>query len=184
MKTAGTYIPRKVYEPGGLAYLVTDGKCKPLAPHVAALNHLYTGKFEEITWAEIIEQRRKEQADRLSCIRQCAEPNILPCYVWTFFNEQDIPYHGWYCYVVTRHFEIGVNFRGFKEELAASIMQEILLGPKVFYEWMKEFADRYPRNKPSGDPRKSGSRVGWLSNKTTFTLARPDSSPVTGHSSL
>lgn len=126
-----TFLPRKTYEPGGFAYLLTDGKCKPLAPHLAGLETYHGGlSRREVPWSEVMGRKRARQRERLERKRHFfeAEPAIVPCYVWAFFNRQMIPYHGWYCYVVSRHFEIAVNFRGFRTDLAESIMREIPMG--------------------------------------------------------
>ena len=76
-----------------------------------------------------------------------------------------------------RQRHIAVNFRGFKDTLATSIMRAMPLGflpaPAVFDEWMETFTEAYPRQKHKHDPRKAGSKVGWLHNRETFTLERP-----------
>lgn len=147
-----TFLPRKIYEPGGFAYLFTDGKCKPLAPHLAGLETSHGGtRRREVPWTELMERKRERQRERLQRKRWFdPEPSVVPCYVWTFFNRQMIPYHGWYCYVVSRHFEIAVNFRGFRTDLAESIMREIPLGilpvRECFTQWMEAFANAYPRH--------------------------------------
>ncbi len=177
-----TIITRKVYEPGGLGYILTDGKCKPLPPDVAYLRSgagLWgAGDLEPVTWAEIMDGRRERQAERLRRIRHLNdEPMVCPCYVWTFFNRQMIPYYGWYCYVVSRHFSIAVNFRGYNEKLATSIMTAVPLGilplKENFYKWMEAFAKAYPRAKHRFDFRKAGSRVGWITDRQSFTLEHP-----------
>jgi hypothetical protein len=172
-------IPRSVWEPGGFAYTLLGGKCKPLPPDVAYVETDFRGQRHFITWTEVIERRRKWQAERLARIMTSSEPEVVPCYVWTFFNRQDIPYHGWYCYVVSRYFDIGVNFRGFRSELAESIMTAIPLGmlpmAECFEGWMKAFAERHPRAKHKHDPRKAGSLCGWIHNRSQFTLNHPTS---------
>jgi hypothetical protein len=174
-----TVLSRKMYEPGGFAYEFLGGKCKPLPPNVALLERDGRGgELVAVTWGEVMARRRKYQADRLLRVRDVRhEPKICPCYVWTFFNRQDIPYHGWYCYVVSRYFDVGVNFRGFKAQLATSIMTAIPLGmlpiEENFYEWCKVFAKAHPRAKHKHDPRKAGSVVGWIADRRTFTLERP-----------
>jgi hypothetical protein len=175
-----TFLPRKIYEPGGLAYEFTGGKCNPLAPHLAGLMKEPRRGVREVPWSEILDSRRarqKEHLDRKRHFWHC-EPRTLPCYVWTFFNRQMIPYHGWYCYVISRHFSIAVNFRGFHTELAESILRAVPLGflpvtdRKVFDAWMERFAETYPR-KHSIDNRKAGSLVGWMTARTRFTVQRP-----------
>lgn len=175
----GTFLPRKLYEPGGLAYAFTDGKCLPLAPHLAGLESGHRGeKAREVPWTEILDRRRERQRERLLRKRTFfePEPRIVPCYVWTFFNRQMIPYHGWYCYVVSRHFSIAVNFRDFRTELATSIMTAIPLGflpiTESFRDWMEAFAKEYPRTHPL-DSRKAGSKIGWITDQRIFTLERP-----------
>lgn len=174
-----TFLPRKIYEPGGFAYEFTGGKCKPLAPHLAGLESSY-GRYREVSWSEILDMRRERQRERLERKRHFFkhEPRVVPCYVWTFFNRAMIPYYGWYCYVVSRHFSIAVNFKGFRADLAESILRAIPLGflpvadEKCFYEWMEKFAETYPRTHPI-DKRKAGSLVGWITDRNTFTIERP-----------
>ena len=169
-------IDRKVYEPGGFAYSFTDGKCKPLPPNVAYLTRGRWNKMVQVTWDEVMDDRRKRQAERLQRIRQVPEPAVVPCYVWTFFNSSFI-YHGWYCYVVSRHFDMSINFRGFRQDLALSIMSEIPLGffpiEENFEAWMEAFAKKHPRPKTKDDPRKAGTCVGWLSERRRFSIERP-----------
>jgi hypothetical protein len=174
-----TVIPREVYDPGGLAYILTDGRCKPLAPNVARLLSNHRNELVEVTWDMVMADRRERQAQIMERKRDCPLPKVLPCFVWTFFNEQDIPFHGWYCYVVTRHFDISVNFirNGFKSQLAVSIMTEFPCGflplADNFNDWMPEFTRRYPRAKHRLDPRKAGSAIGWLTDRSIFTCAKP-----------
>jgi hypothetical protein len=172
-----TFVPRKVWEPGGFGYLLTDGKCQPLAPHVAGIETNRFGERREVPWTELMERKRARQRERLQRIRWFdPEPQIVPCYVWTFFNRQMIPYHGWYCYVVSRYFELAVNFRDFRTDLAESITQAIPLGllpgKEFFTLWMERFAQEYPRRTPI-DKRKAGSKVGWITKRSVFTIERP-----------
>ncbi len=130
-------------------------------------------------WTEVLDRKRARQKERLERIRWFEpEPGIVPCYVWTFFNRQWIPYHGWYCYVVSRHFEIAVNFRGFRTQLAESIMRAIPLGilpaTEHFTLWMEKFAATFPRRNPI-DKRQAGSKIGWITDQSIFTIERPDS---------
>lgn len=176
-----TFLPRKIYEPGGFAYEFTGGKCKPLAPHLAGLMSEPGGRRREVPWTEVMDMRRKRQAERLQRKQSffIDEPRIVPCYVWTFFNPQMIPYYGWYCYVVSRYFSLAVNFQGFRNDLAVSIMTAVPLGflpvddKKVFYQWTEKFATTYPRIHPI-DKRKAGSIVGWIRDRSIFTLDKPE----------
>jgi len=126
-----------------------------------------------VTWDEVHDRRRERQARQLEFIVRPDEPEIVPCYVWTFYNRQSIPYHGWYCYVISRHFELAVNFRHFDHELATSLMTAIPLGMLPvegnFEAWMPAFAKAYPR-KHKHDRRKAGSCVGWISNRRRFIV--------------
>lgn len=172
-----TFLPRKLYEPGGLAYLMTGGKCRPLAPHLAGLERQEGGmEVREVPWTEIMERKRIRQKEHLRRIRSFdPEPRIVPCYVWTFFNRQMIPYHGWYCYVVSRYFSIAVNFRDYKTDLAESIMRAIPLSVlpvrECFDQWMEAFAKEFPR-KHSIDKRKAGTKVGWIADRSAFSAER------------
>lgn len=49
---------------------------------------------EPVTWAEVHAERRKKQAMILERKRRPEEPEVVPAYVWTFFNTSWI-YHGW-----------------------------------------------------------------------------------------
>ena len=144
---------------------------------IAFVTDDYKGGYRQVTWKEVHKARTERMHRNLEWKRQIAEPTILPCYVWTFFNVQDIPYHGWYCYVVTRYFDIGVNFRGFDKDLAMSLMRTIPFGllplETNFYKWMELFAKNYPRKPHPKDKRKSGSLVGWLIDRKSFTFQRP-----------
>lgn len=135
------------------------------------------GQIRSVTWAELHARRRKWQEEKLSRIYHFEPPKILPCYVWTFFNRQSIPYYGWYCYIVTRYSQDGVNFRGLDEKLAGSIITVVPLGmlplPENFYQWMEAFAKAFPRAKHPKDRRKAGSLVGWISNGSIFSLQKP-----------
>jgi len=181
IKPTPTFIPRKIYEPGGFAYELTGGKCRPLAPHLAGLESYGSRGLQprEVPWSELMERRRVRQKERLDGKRWfIREPRVVPCYVWTFYNQQMIPYHGWYCYVVSRYFSIDVNFRGFKKDLAQGIMRAVPLGllpdgtERQFDRWMELFAKTYPRKHPI-DKRKAGSLVGWITDRSLFTLDRP-----------
>jgi len=145
-------------------------------PEVALLEGLDARDATRVTWDDVHDERRKRQARILAWKREPELPDVLPAYVWAFYNRQLFPYHGWYCYVVTRHFQVAVNFQGFDAELATSLMEAIPMGlfpmPENFDGWMKELARRYPRRHPH-DPRKAGSVVGWLERKRRFTLERP-----------
>lgn len=136
------------------------------------------GELEKVTWAEVMAARRARQKKRLEYIRRPSEAVVVPCYVWAFFNRQDIPYHGWYCYVEARGFDIAVNFRGFEGELAESIMRAMPLGllpmKENFYKWMERFARECPRARHPKDRRKAGTKVGWLRGRRVFTLERPE----------
>lgn len=187
-----SFMPRKVWEPGGFGYNLMGGKCNPLPPAIAGVEVDFASKRRHVPWTEIMDRRRGRQAEQLERKRRTELPEILPCYVWTFFNAHDIPYHGWYCYVVTRHFEDAVNFRGFNKPLALSIMRAIPLGLAPardnFEAWMAAFAQAYPRRRrwPGGkvrsrgqrDPRKSGIYFGWLLNRGIFSLHYPEPVPT------
>jgi hypothetical protein len=75
------------------------------------------------------------------------------------------------------NFHTGGRFSTFDGPfLADSVMHEIPMGllpiPENWERWMAELAHRYPRHHPR-DPRKAGSRVGWLLDGRAFSLARP-----------
>lgn len=164
----GTIILRSALEPGGFLY-------DPDRTVPADLARIVDGRI--VTWAEIHARRGEDQRRRVAWKRGDNDlPGVLPCYVWTFYNRQAIPYGGWWCYVVTRHFDIGVNFRGFEKDLAESIMRAVPCGllpcEDNFYRWMEAFAKQYPRPKRTRDRRKAGSIVGWLHDRRRFTLER------------
>jgi len=148
------------------------------------------GAHRDVTWDEVMQQRRERQAERLARLREPVEPDVLPCYVWTFYNVQDIPYGGWHCYLITReHGDLAARGKyGTAAWLAENLMTEIQLGilPMVenFTTWMAMFAKKYPRARrwPDGkvfhhgqrDPRKAGVLHGWLKDRTTFSIQRPN----------
>ena len=182
-------MDRACFEPGGWVYEFHNGNCRKLAPNVAyVLLGEGRGRNEQrdVTWEEVMAARRERQAERLERIRQPARPAIEPCYVWTFFNRQPIPYYGWYCYLVTRRETISV--RGDADHLRASIMTALPLDllplAENFEAWMAALARRYPRARrwPGGkvmsgrerDPRKAGTHHGWLKDGYTFSLERPN----------
>jgi len=183
-------MSRNCFVPGGFVYEFLGGKCRTLPANVA---YVVNGReSRDVTWDEVMAVRRQRQAERMERIRQPAEPAVLPCYVWTFFNRQDIPFHGWYCYVVTRHGDTAVHGKyGLVEvTLAESIMAAIPLGmlPRAdnFDSWMAAFAKTYPRSRhwPGGkvldrgsgerDPRKAGVLHGWIKNRSWFSIQRPE----------
>ncbi len=182
-------MPRKCFEPGGFVYEFLDGEVRTIAPNVAGREK--TGRFgaeewRDLTWDEVMQRRRERQAEQLERIRgRNSKPTVLPCYVWTFFNRQDFPFHGWYCYVVTREFgDVAVRGKhGDNEPLRESIMTEIPCGllpmAENFEAWMAAFARKHPRRQPAfsrghRDPRKSGCHLGWLNDERTFSLQRPN----------
>lgn len=185
-------MDRASFEAGGFVYEFLGGECRKLPDNVAFVRFGPGSAHVDVTWDQVMAERRQRQAERLERILCPRQPAVLPCYVWTFFNRQSLPFGGWYCYVVTRHFEDAVNFRGFGEPLALSIMNEIPLGilptRDNFEAWMAAFARAYPRSRrwPGGivlrggkrDPRKSGVHFGWLKNRETFSLRRPSDSSV------
>lgn len=126
-----------------------------------------------VTWEEIIEERRRRQKIHLECIRK-SQPEIVPCYVWTFF----IPWwfrYGWHCYIVTRRESFGVAE---SSKLALELMNKIPLGilpdQNFFDQWMESFANAYPRKKHPKDPRKAGTLVGWFDQKEQrFFMQKP-----------
>lgn len=143
-----------------------------------------------VTWAEIHTGKVEQQRKHLARIRAIEDPIVRPCYVWTFFNEQDFPYHGWYCYIVTRNLKSfgdvteahAVNFRGLHACLAKSIIRSLPVGTSrgllpledQFIEWMPEFTNRYPRKKHKHDPRKAGVHFGWYDReRRVFSVKKP-----------
>lgn len=60
---------------------------------------------------------------------------------------------------------------------AGCIMQAVPLGflpdPGNFEDWMEAFAKACPRKKRKGDRRKAGAKLGWLKDRSIFSLARP-----------
>jgi hypothetical protein len=149
-------------------------------PPDAARKVVYAGgRARFVSWAEVHEDRRQRQAQRLAEIRLSSKPDWQPAYVWTFFIPGWL-YHGWHCYVVTwrnRHDPLGVTFRNFREELALSIMQAVPLGLPAklehFERWMPRLAKHHPRKKPRHDPRRAGTVVGWLYRRERFQLSKP-----------
>ena len=172
-------INRSALMPGGFIYEMLDGKVRPIPDNLAYVETgcgKYGREQRDVTWQDVMKARRERQGEILERIRQPSLPALLPCYVWTFFNRQDIPYHGWYCYIVTRQVSFAVNFRSYQEQLANSIMAEIPLGflplKENFDSWMEAFAKKYPRTH-THDPRKAGTFLGWIKDKNTFSIHKP-----------
>lgn len=172
-------IDRSVYEPGGLVWLMTGGRCKPLPKDVAYLVSDYRGR-REVTWREVMEERRERQAEDLEWNRRESEPAYAPCYVWVFDNGPIIPYGGWWCYIVTRHESRAVNFRGFNARLAASLMKNVPCGlqpslmdgeERQFEEWMPLFARQFACRRRGR--RREGRLIGWISGGE-FLVKKPD----------
>lgn len=140
------------------------------------INDSHAGGLRDVTWAEVGEEKRRRQRERLARIRWPEPPRIVPAYVWAFFVPGWI-YHGWHCYVVAREFDVSVTFRGLNIELAESIMRAVPLGmfPHIdhFERWMPELAKRHPRKKPRHDRRRAGVVFGWLEDRRRFTLEKP-----------
>jgi len=139
-------------------------------------DHLGRQFVRDVTWAEVHEERRQRQRERLAEIRRPSRPEVVPAYVWVF----EVPgwiYGGWWCYVVThrtRHREdmLAVDFRTFRADLALSIMRTAPCGflPAIeFWEdWKPAFAREHQRSSRVDDPRPSGSLVGWLVGERRF----------------
>lgn len=141
---------------------------------IAVMEPSCHGESRYVTWAEVLDRRRKWQAERLAEIRIVPEPRVQPCYVWVFYNPIWI-YMGWWCYVVTRRGQVAVNFQTFHTQLAMSLMAEIPVGVfpdrNNFRLWMEAVADRYPRR--TTHHRQAGTVVGWMRDKRIFTRLKP-----------
>lgn len=127
-----------------------------------------------VTWSEVLDQRRQRQAERLATIREAPEPEVVPCFIWTFFIPGWL-YSGWHCYLISRHFEIGVAPEA-NRELTENLIRAVPMGQRPLFDefelWMAELANRHPRKHPR-DPRRAGSVIGWLEHRRRFTLTRP-----------
>lgn len=192
------FMPRSCFEPGGFVYEFHGGNCRQLAPNVAGRekrtrSRFDDGEWHDVTWDEIMERRRLRQAEIMERRLRPAEPTVLPCYVWTFFIS-GFPFGGWHCYIVTRRFgDISLSFYRRRPshymEVAEQVMRAFPCGllplAENFETWMAAFAKRYPRSRnwPGGkvlhhgehDPRMAGLAYGWLTDRRTFSLQRPQS---------
>ncbi len=119
-----------------------------------------------VTWREVHTERTAHQQRAIDWKRRsdCRPPVFA--YVWVFENASWI-YMGWYCYLVYlengRVQHVSINFRGYRDRLAASLMRAFPLGllslgdgDSGFERWMEAFAARYPRRKPRYDRRRAG----------------------------
>ena len=177
-----TFVPRQVHEPGGIGYLMRQSRgMEPLEiPRQVAGWRVWHpgGEREEVTWAEVIERRRVQQRERLEGIRWTGPRYPMPAQVWVFHNDFWL-FGGWWCYLRTRHGEIGDG--GPKGNIAPSsrtaleLMRTIPLGvlpaAENWEEWAKEFARVY-RRRPKGDPRVQGILTGWTDG-SSFHLQKP-----------
>ena len=138
-------------------------------------NWAYMIDRKPVTWNEVLEKRRQRQKIHLETIRK-SEPEIVPCYVWTFFIPLWFRY-GWHCYIVTRKKSFGVGIER-NPTLALNLMSKIPLGilpnETFFNQWMESFANAYPRKKHPKDKRKAGVLIGWFDHKLQkFSLQKP-----------
>lgn len=163
-------IPRSVWEPGGFGYLLLGGKCKPLPPEVAYVDTDYRGKRTYITWAEVMELRRKRQAERLDHIRRNEVTGRRAVRVEVFYNPHWM-YQGWHTYLHGIAFPpLWVNGRGGKENNPFGLLDLFpmtkSLGPLLpeepitdYHEWMVAFAEKHKRGMRGRKPR--GTRYCW-----------------------
>lgn len=192
-----SFMSRAMFEPGGWAYEFHGGNCLKLRPNVAGREKRSTHRFDpegewhDVTWDEIMDRRRARQVEIMERKLRPALPNVLPCYVWTFYIN-GFPFGGWHCYIVTRHFDFSLSFyrnRPFNAgEIAVQVMEAFPCGLLPLADnlnrWMPAFAKAYPRSRnwPGGkvlrrgehDPRKAGLAYGWLADRSTFSLSRPE----------
>lgn len=121
----------------------------------------------QVTWREVHARRTAEQQRHIDWKRSPDRRAPVFAYVWVFFNPGWL-YHGWYCYLVWRENgrveRMAVNFRGYRDRLAASLMRTFPMGQlpglgrpeDVFDRWMEAFAAKHPRRKTKRDRRHAG----------------------------
>lgn len=118
-----------------------------------------------VTWAQVMEERRKRQADRLEQIRFNRSPCVLPAQVWTFrVPNSAVIYIGWHLYVRTFRDEWwvkGAGVDGVALDIMRSFPCDLLPIEENFEEWKERFAASYPR---AGIRRGSrqGLAHGWV----------------------
>ena len=86
-ETMSSVIMRNCFEPGGFAYILNGGKCKPLPKNVAYLVSDYGHQRREVTWDDVMDKRRERQSRIMEHIRSEPEPAIVPCYVWAILQS-------------------------------------------------------------------------------------------------
>ena len=175
-----TFLPRKIYEPGGLAYLYTDGQCKPLAPHLAGLMR-ERGQVREVTWAEILEQRRERQAERLQRKREWFVSSWRPVFIDVRYYDIQV-YTGWHTYIYGIG-GISFWFRGpHRDETVFMNMIPLRDGlfPVQSHEhWMEVFARTYQCGTQDKRPRgrlQIWARVSGTGHNATiheYSLTKP-----------
>lgn len=120
-----------------------------------------------VTWREVHARRTEQQQRNIEWKRRPDRRPPVFAYVWCFYNSSWI-YMGWYCYLVWiedgRVQQQAVNFRGYRDRLAESLMRAFPTGQlpglgrpeDVFERWMEDFAKCHPRRKPKHDKRRAG----------------------------
>jgi hypothetical protein len=134
----------------------------PPPPDVAYYIQRYSWeKLKAVTWAEILDQRRKHQASRLHSIR--ASESIRAVRIHVRYFDQDI-YGGWQTYVdgigfshwTFRH---GYNIENQLMDVFPVLQPTLFPRRNAWQEWMKEFASTYQRGTFDRKPR--GVAYAW-----------------------
>jgi len=125
-----------------------------------------------ITWDEVMKERKIKQKCQLSQKRFGVITEWKPGYIWIFFNKQEFPFGGWYCYIVTLKKDWCINFRDetllhLQEKVMKLFPCEVLPLQQYFYEWMEEFEKRYHINSAR---KKDGKTLVWCKIKGSHLI--------------
>lgn len=159
-----TFMPRKFLEHfRGLVKKELRSSVLVPPPNVAGYES--DGYYRRaVTWAMIMERRRRQQAARLEQIRSDYDITYrVPLYVWVFWcpGISDCFFKGWWTYFVGH----GRDYRGggYKGQVEGSLFDEIMKmfpvkNPHSLFaldedEWMQLFAKQYQRGKWCGKPQ-------------------------------
>lgn len=138
------FVPRKAFEPGGIAFLLNDG-CDPLPPNAAGRECSAVGQYRYVTWDEVMQERRERQSEHLE--RKLGPVTAIRAVRVMCWLNQRFPFEGWHCVIdgcpgSLIHEWANRYSRGDVKE-----MQSVLPvpgAPATMQEWMPLFAEHYP----------------------------------------
>jgi hypothetical protein len=130
------------------------------APNVAAMVSDYPGHYRLITWGDVMENRRKRQAEQLLRIRALESARQEFYRVWVAYFDQSLM-GGWQAFIDSRrtfnHYGnwIDRDRRWLKPMLMEAFPLLLPLGSEHerWEAWKPEFAAQYSRGQQDGRPR-------------------------------